>query len=141
MLSSWACDNCLGSGRAISGTPKKQLYCDFDPYLAYFDLNKTCENCSKEFVFSKEEQQFWYEKLGFWVQSKPKHCADCRKVKRQKNKLNKELTDILSKKESLAIEDMEKLIELYKEINRPDKSQYYKNIIEKNKRKTDTNTE
>ncbi|QHL86837.1 hypothetical protein GU926_05045 [Nibribacter ruber] len=136
----FACDSCLESGRAIIGTPQRQLYCDFDPYLAFFDLNKTCENCAKDYVFTKEEQQSWYEKLRFWVQSKPKYCADCRRKKRQRKRMNKELSDILSKKENLGIEDMERLSEIYKEINRPDKSQYYQNLIEKYKRKTATNT-
>ena len=135
----FACDSCLESGRAICGTPQKQLYCDFDPYLAFFDINKTCENCAKEYVFTKEEQQSWYEKLRFWVQSKPKYCTDCRKIKRQTKKMNKELSDILSKKESLGIEEMERLSEIYKEINRPDRSKYYLNLIRKNKRKMTTN--
>ena len=61
----WACDDCIHSGIAINGDPGAQLYCDFDPYLAYFDILKGCEKCHEDYVFRKEEQKFWYETLKF----------------------------------------------------------------------------
>jgi len=69
------------------------------------------------------------------VQSKPRHCEKCRQQLRDEKKLNHELTALLKDKEKLTIEDMERLSEIYEEINKPDKSRYYKNLIEKLKRK------
>lgn len=133
----WACDDCLNSGKALLGNPEAQLYCDFDPYLAYFDLDKVCEKCHKDYVFRKEEQKYWYETLKFWVQSRPKHCTKCRQEVREEKKLNSELSILLKDKEKLMVGDMERLSEIYNEINKPDKSRYYKNLIAKEKRKND----
>lgn len=131
----WACDDCLNSGRALIGNPGAQLYCDFDPYLAYVDEEKVCETCDAQYVFRKEEQKYWYETLRFWVQSKPKHCPKCRQEIREEKKLNNELSELLKEKEKLSIQDMERLSEIYEEISKPEKSRYYKNLIEKLKRK------
>ena len=97
----WACDDCIHSGIAINGDPGAQLYCDFDPYLAYFDILKGCEKCHEDYVFRKEEQKFWYETLKFWVQSKPKHCPKCREAIREESKLKRELSDLLKEKEKI----------------------------------------
>lgn len=80
----WACDGCLRLKNAIKANPINQTYCDHKPLLAYFDQKHLCESCDTKFLFSQQEQKFWYEKLGFWVQSKPKHCKECRKVRRIK---------------------------------------------------------
>ncbi len=85
----WACDNCLDSGKAIPGDGEKQRWADQWPYLAYYDLHKKCKKCHKDFVFSKEEQKYWYEELKFWVQSKCLHCLDCRKKLRAEKPFQK----------------------------------------------------
>ena len=79
----WACPTCLKRSLALPGKPWLQRWCDFSPYFAFFDVKLTCEDCNNEFVFSAYEQQFWYEKLQFWVQSRPKQCQECRKAQRQ----------------------------------------------------------
>lgn len=63
--------------------PDQQQYVDHPPFFAYFDLEKKCETCGQDYVFSGKEQQYWYETLKFWVQSKPIACADCRRKKRE----------------------------------------------------------
>jgi phage terminase large subunit GpA-like protein len=133
----WACDDCLNSGRALIGNPAAPLYCDFDPYLAYVDVNKICEKCGEEYVFQKEEQKYWYETLRFWIQSKPKHCHKCRQEIREERKLNNELSELLKEKERLTIQDMERLAEIYEEINKPHKSRYYNKLVERLQRKID----
>lgn len=131
----WACDTCLHSGKALIGHPEAQLYCDFEPYLAYVSYEKECETCHQAFVFSKEEQQHWYETLRFWVQSKPKQCPSCRREVREEKKLNTELSTLLMEKEKLTIQDMERLSEIYEEIQKPDKSKYYQSLVAKAKKK------
>ncbi len=79
----WACDACLQNGKAIMAEPDQQQYVDHPPFLAYFDLQKKCETCGQDYIFSGKEQQYWYETLKFWVQSKPIACAECRRKKRE----------------------------------------------------------
>lgn len=81
----WACNHCLHTRRALAGRPWLQTFCDWPPYLAYFDRTFSCEDCHNSFVFSAQEQQYWYEKLKFWVQSVPKQCPACRRERREKN--------------------------------------------------------
>lgn len=46
----------------------------------YQDITLTCKDCSKEFVFTAGEQDFYAQK-GFTNQ--PVRCADCRKARKQ----------------------------------------------------------
>jgi hypothetical protein len=131
----WACDACLSSKKALTGNPEAQVYCDFDPFLVYVDEERLCEKCGKNYFFTKGEQKYWYESLKFWVQSKPKHCSACRKSVREEKKLKQELSDLFKEKEKLTVSDMERLSEIYTEINKPDKSKYYLNLVNKAKRK------
>ena len=87
----WACDRCLKAGRAVEADASKQLYCDFPPYLAYFDVRLRCHDCETTFVFDASEQKYWYETRGFWVQSRPKHCRSCRKARRHRRDINSRL--------------------------------------------------
>ena len=38
-----------------------------------------CASCEIEFKWPAEEQQFWFEELKFWIDSRPKNCIECRK--------------------------------------------------------------
>lgn len=49
----------------------------------YIDATFQCEACSTEFVFSAQEQRFWYEDRGFYVDSIPRKCPACRKQARR----------------------------------------------------------
>jgi hypothetical protein len=80
----WACNYCLKKRQALVADITQQKYCDYTPYLAYFDIEMKCENCKQEFIFSAKEQQFWYENLHFWVQSRPKQCLACRQKRRER---------------------------------------------------------
>lgn len=79
-----ACNRCLKDGKAIRGCPAVQTFCDYEPYFAYFEIELRCEDCEQKFVFSAREQRFWYEQRKFWVQSRPKQCVSCRRIRRQR---------------------------------------------------------
>ncbi len=49
------------------------------PVTHYFDLQRTCRDCGRQFLFFAEEQKYWYEVLGFGLDSDCVRCADCRK--------------------------------------------------------------
>lgn len=87
----WACTLCLEASQVVKANPLGQTFCDFPPYLAYYDETLRCEACDQDFVFFATEQRFWYEELKFFVQSRPKHCVECRRQRREHNKLNQEL--------------------------------------------------
>jgi hypothetical protein len=45
----------------------------------YFDVDRSCVDCRRRFIFFAEEQKFWYEDLGFPLESDCVRCMDCRK--------------------------------------------------------------
>jgi len=53
------------------------------PRYWYIDAKVRCERCGAIFTFSAREQQAWYEEYGFYVDSFPKHCLDCRRLLRE----------------------------------------------------------
>ncbi len=106
---SWVCDDCLDSRKAIIGDVRKQLYLDYLPHFAYFDQDKTCQNCGDNYTFTKEEQQHWYEILQFWVQAESVNCKKCYQLR----KLNTELSNILKDKSKMSLTDYNRVIEIY----------------------------
>jgi hypothetical protein len=48
------------------------------PVLYYFDLNRTCADCARPFLFFAEEQKYWYETLGFDLGADCVRCVECR---------------------------------------------------------------
>lgn len=49
------------------------------PVTHYFDVTRECIDCERPFIFFAQEQQFWYEELGFPLESDCVRCVDCRK--------------------------------------------------------------
>lgn len=49
------------------------------------DKTIVCKDCSKEFVFTENEQAFYKEK-GF--DNEPQRCADCRRARKQQSNNN-----------------------------------------------------
>jgi hypothetical protein len=84
----WACDECLQSGLAIKANIENQHFYDGNPHFAYFDKKTSCRDCNKDFIFSKEEQRHWYEKLKLMVYAQQVRCNDCRASKKRKDRFN-----------------------------------------------------
>lgn len=114
----WACDECLKSGKAIASDPKKMNFTVFPKYLAYFDHKITCTTCKKEFIFSAQEQQYWFETLRFWEDSYPKKCLECRKKIRQQSALQTELSQLIKNldKENPDAAQLQRIGEIYEEL-------------------------
>jgi len=51
--------------------------------------------CAQDYLFSAEEQRFWYETPGFFVQSAPMQCPDCRREIRKKKQAQRTLQALL----------------------------------------------
>lgn len=56
----------------------------------YIDVRFRCAACDVEFLWSAEEQRTWFETYGFYVDSRPKLCRDCRAKRRDALQLCKE---------------------------------------------------
>jgi hypothetical protein len=52
------------------------------PVTHYFDAKRQCVDCGRWFIFFAAEQKFWYEELGFPLESDCIRCAVCRKKQR-----------------------------------------------------------
>jgi len=63
---------------AIPAAVDKQN-CSICPRYWYVDAVFGCARCGAEFLFSAGEQRAWYEEYGFWVDSLPRHCPECRR--------------------------------------------------------------
>lgn len=74
---------------AIRADIDMQNYTVF-PRHWYVDATFHCARCRNEFVFSAPEQRFWYEELGFWIDSTAKHCSRCRGDLRRLKALQRE---------------------------------------------------
>lgn len=59
------------------------------PVTHYFDAKRRCADCHRPFIFFAAEQKFWYEELGFPLESDCVRCVFCRK-KQQGVELNRQ---------------------------------------------------
>lgn len=66
---------------AVRAEVAKQDYTSC-PRHWYIDATFRCIDCGKDFLFSAEEQRFWYEERKFYVDSIPTRCPICRKKER-----------------------------------------------------------
>jgi hypothetical protein len=124
----WACDDCIQTGRAIKADIGKQLFCDNPPYLAYYGQLRVCESCKQDYTFSKEEKQHWYEVLGFWVQSVPKNCKECRRRIREEKKLNNELSALIRDLDKNNPDQLLRAAALYDKMGKYEKVKLYVNL-------------
>lgn len=46
----------------------------------YYDVNRTCRDCGRPFIFFAEEQKHWYEELGLPLEADCVRCVPCRKA-------------------------------------------------------------
>jgi hypothetical protein len=81
---------------AVRGDPHRQRdFCSHcqPPRYFYVDEEKTCVQCGKEFVFGAKEQHFWYERLGFQIESVAIRCPGCRRAQRAERRLQRRLAE------------------------------------------------
>lgn len=77
---------------AIPANIVKQTLGTF-PRRLYVDIEYQCQECRRWFLFFALEQKYWYEELGFYIDSHPTLCMECRvKKKRTKDSKLAEIT-------------------------------------------------
>lgn len=111
-----ACESCISDGKAIRGDPELQDAGGFAPlYYAYSDRLERCVHCGVSFVFSANEQKYWYEDLAFYTRSEPTGCLDCRRRRRRYRDLNLKIAKKLEEMEPRNWKMLEELGALYLE--------------------------
>lgn len=126
----WACDVCIKTKKVILAKPDKQDY-SIHPYFVYLNLNKNCNSCNKEYIYTKEEQLFWYEELGENYWSRANNCLDCRRQKREVNYKNNKLSKLISNLNENDIESLSEVIELYLKMDKLEKAKFYLSKLKK----------
>lgn len=83
---------------AVRGDVARQNYCPLHhvPKYFYVDETKTCLQCHRAFVFSANEQKFWYETLQFNFSSTAVRCRECRKTKQTERLLREQIAAALA---------------------------------------------
>ena len=77
------------------------------PALYYFDLTKTCIDCHRPFIFFAEEQKYWYETLGFYLDTDCVRCVECRKREQGHERHRRRYIQLLKQDQRSPSEDME----------------------------------
>ena len=73
----------------------------------YYDVKRTCRDCKRLFIFFAEEQKFWYETLGFPLESDCVRCIDCRKTQQDRAELRNRYENLLQKHDRTDDETLE----------------------------------
>jgi hypothetical protein len=68
---------------AVRGDVARQTFCYHHvPKYFYVDENRDCVQCGRPFVFTAQEQKYWYESRQFHFHSVPVRCTGCRRQRR-----------------------------------------------------------
>lgn len=134
----WVCNACLKQKYAIPANPSKQNFANSNPFFAYIDQKKTCQTCGNTFIFSAQEQCFWYEELKFLVVSHPTTCPACRRENREKKKSMLALQEALENLDSQDPEGLLAVADSFQRIGNNEKALLYlrraKNLERKGKK-------
>ena len=76
----------------------------------YFDSKRICRKCGANFIFFAEEQRYWYEELGFPLESDLVDCINCRKHEHKLKESRQEYERLIGK-ESRSKKETERMIE------------------------------
>lgn len=134
----WACDECIKEKKAIQGKPEKQYINGIThPFFAYYNKERKCSSCGDKFIFTKKQQQYWYEELKFITWSDAKDCENCRKKKRNSKEINTKISNLIQNLEPDNLNHIEKLVQLYLEIDKREKAKYFLAIGRKNVKDND----
>lgn len=79
----------LDYASAVKADVSKQNY-SVAPRYWYIDATMRCVDCDALYLFSATEQKVWYEEFGFYVDSTPRCCPECRRQRRFAKSLRQE---------------------------------------------------
>jgi hypothetical protein len=73
----------------------------------YSDLERTCRDCGRLFLFFAVEQKHWYEELGFPLEADCVRCHPCRRRTRELRALHERYQALLSQADPSPDEEAE----------------------------------
>lgn len=79
----------MPAGAIAADWSKQQPHNSYSPLFWYQDQARVCTACSAPFVFTKEQQQKWYEEYGIPIYAGASRCAGCRRELRQRKQAQK----------------------------------------------------
>jgi hypothetical protein len=82
--------------------------CSVCPRHWYIDARFRCTECEADFLWSAEEQRVWFETYRFWVDSRPRHCRDCRAKRRDAVHLRQEYDALVNTARSAGTSDQKR---------------------------------
>lgn len=97
---------CRVPNTAITADPTKQREATI-AVTHYFDVSRRCRDCKRMFLFFAEEQRYWYEVLGFGLESDCIRFVDCRRSERQIAEQRRTYDGLLGKTERTDDENLE----------------------------------
>lgn len=103
---------------AVRANVDKQNYC-VCPRHWYIDAQFKCERCGSEFTWTAGEQKAWFEYYFFWVDSRPRHCKDCRADLRRLADLRREYdANVAAARDHGTPDQKRRIIEIVSELQR-----------------------
>jgi Probable zinc-ribbon domain len=88
---------------AILADVSKQNFSTF-PIGIYVDIENQCVDCKRWFIFFAQEQRYWFEELGFYVDSTCNRCIECRKKEQVVKRLVIEYENLVNKQDRNELE-------------------------------------
>ncbi len=83
---------------AIPADVNKQEFAIY-PRSIYVDIEEHCVACKRAFIFFAQEQKYWFEELGFWVDAHCIRCTYCRKKDREIKNMQVTYQKLVTKKD------------------------------------------
>lgn len=100
------CSDGLIAGTALEADLQRQTSCPV-PLLYYHDLRRTCTDCDRPFIFFAAEQKYWYEEIGFTLDSDCRQCVPCRKTRQEHARRRERYEELLHRSSQTAAENLE----------------------------------
>jgi hypothetical protein len=101
---------------AFRANPDNQDY-SVCPRHWYVDAEFNCERCGQEFTWTAREQKAWFEDYFFWVDSRPRHCRECRGELRRLLDLRKEYdATVAAASDHGTIDQKRRIVEIVSEL-------------------------
>jgi hypothetical protein len=91
---------------AIPANIDRQKYSIY-PRSLYVDILEHCNVCHRPFIFFAKEQQYWFERLGFWVDAHCTRCFDCRHKDHEIKAMQRKYEALVSKSDRSESESRE----------------------------------
>ena len=88
----------MPAGALPADWSKHQPHNSYSPLFWYQDQSRVCTACGTAFVFTKEQQQKWYEEYRIPIHAHASRCESCRRqVREQKAAQKRHMEDMASR--------------------------------------------